>query len=181
MSGWWVLELGEQPVSTEHQQEWQGVLSSWCEVYQRCDIELEAKNIHSRFGGNFRTIHYPGQHYRGDILHSRCLCLHHGELAWEAAILLTCGLECYHAWGHLASGVRLCLLRHLQLIKALFPELSIVSEVIWAWLWKLLCYQFMLTSTYSILKVLSFEAIKNNLPSVAIILYENPPPPTPFS
>lgn len=99
--------------------------------------------------------------------------LHLGELAWEAVILLTCGLERYHAWGCLASGVQLCLLRHLQLIKALFPELSIVSEVIWAWLWKLLYYQFMLTLTYSILKVLSSEAIKNGLPYVAIVLDEN--------
>lgn len=95
------------------------------------------------------------------ISNLRCLSYHLSELAWGAPILLTCKIRmlsclrmlnlvgCSYAYSDICSWLKLY-----------FQSLPIVSEVICAWLWKLLCYLFRLTLTHSVLKYWVVELLK---------------------
>lgn len=138
-------------------------------VYRGDDIELEfiSLSIYLHFLrlGNSLEMFSVYNSTIGAVFYFisnlRCLSYHLNELASGAPILLTCKIRmlsclrmlnlvgCSYAYSDICSWLKLY-----------FQSLPIVSEVICAWLWKLLCYLFRLTLTHSVLKYWVVELLK---------------------
>lgn len=167
MARWWLLGFREQPEWIDIQREWQQILSgpAWKSFSRRWHwTGIHVIYLHFLRLGNFLEMFSVYNSTIGAIFsisNLRCLSCHLSELAWGAPILLTCKirmlscLRMLNLVGYSYAYSDIC-----SWLKLYFQSLPIFSEVICAWLWKLLCYLFKLTLTHSVLKYWVVELLK---------------------